>query len=199
MKNTIQYDSKSKHSKRRQTVNWTWEVACWFSFFLFWKSRQLRIRQHAHAYGFVFERHQRSDFFVEKLYGMRARALARRCGCACPLARGRPRRLLLSPTRRQRRKVDKCRVADKKQTDKHTLLFYRYRLDWALPSYWCNFPTAFAPLFNAFMAIEHMYACHVQLPLGGFDWLVFFPQLDYCQWKVSLGSDGRVSGPDCPR
>ena len=28
------------------------------------------------AYGFVFERHQRSDFFVEKLYGMRARALA---------------------------------------------------------------------------------------------------------------------------
>ena len=24
----------------------------------------------------VFERHQRSDFFVEKLYGMRARALA---------------------------------------------------------------------------------------------------------------------------
>ena len=25
--------------------------------------------------GCVFERHQRSDFFVEKLYGMRARAL----------------------------------------------------------------------------------------------------------------------------
>ena len=40
---TIQYDSKSKHSR---------------------------------TYGFVFERHQRSDFFVEKLYGMRARALA---------------------------------------------------------------------------------------------------------------------------
>ena len=55
---------------------------------------------------------------------MRARALAVH---ACPLARGRPRRLLLSATRRQRRKVDKCRVADKKQTDKHTLLFYRYR------------------------------------------------------------------------
>ena len=76
---TIQYDSKSKHSnsKRRQSVNWTWEVACWFSFSLFfWKSRQLRIRQHARAYGFVFERHQRSDFFVVKLYGMRARALA---------------------------------------------------------------------------------------------------------------------------
>ena len=29
----------------------------------------------ARAYGFVIERHQRSDFFVEKLYGMRARAL----------------------------------------------------------------------------------------------------------------------------
>ena len=29
----------------------------------------------ARAYGFVFERYQRSDFFVEKLYGMRARAL----------------------------------------------------------------------------------------------------------------------------
>ena len=40
----------------------------------------------ASAYGFVFERHQRSDFFVEKLYGMRARALAVH---ACP------RRLLL--------------------------------------------------------------------------------------------------------
>ena len=43
--------------------------------------------------------------------------------------------LLLSATRRQRRKVDKSRVADKKKTDKptdkptnkHTLLFYRYR------------------------------------------------------------------------
>ena len=35
--------------------------------------------------------HQRYDFFVEKLYGMRGRALAVH---ACPLARGRPRRLL---------------------------------------------------------------------------------------------------------
>ena len=32
----------------------------------------------ARAYGFVFERHQRSDFFVEKLYGKRTRALAER-------------------------------------------------------------------------------------------------------------------------
>ena len=36
----------------------------------------------ARAYGFVLERHQRSDFFVVKLYGMRARALA-----VCMLAR----------------------------------------------------------------------------------------------------------------
>ena len=36
-------------------------------------------------------------------------------------ARGRPRRLGCSrSTRRQRRKVDKCRVADKKKTDKPT-------------------------------------------------------------------------------
>ena len=64
---------------------------------------------------------------------MRARVLSL---CAClpaPHAWGRPRRLGCSrSTRRQRRKVDKCRVADKKQTNqqtnKHTLLFYRYRL-----------------------------------------------------------------------
>ena len=69
-------------------------------------------------------------FFVEKLYGMRARALVERM--LARAARGRSRRLGCSrSTRRQRRKVDKCRVADKKQTnkqtDKHTLLFYRYR------------------------------------------------------------------------
>ena len=73
----------------------------------------------ARAYGFVFERHQRSDFFVEKLYGMRARALAVH---ALARARGRSRRrlILLSATRRQRRKVDKCRVADKKKTNRQT-------------------------------------------------------------------------------
>ena len=63
------------------------------------------------------------DFFVEKLYGMRARALAVH---ACPRARGRPRRLLLSATRRQRRKVDKCRVADKKQTNQQTNTHYSF-------------------------------------------------------------------------
>ena len=45
----------------------------------------------------------------------------------------------LSATRRQRRKVDKCRVADKKKTDKptdkHTLLFYRYRLHYIILYY----------------------------------------------------------------
>ena len=51
---------------------------------------------------------------------------ARACSrCAClpaPRARGRPRRLLLSrSTRRQRRIVDKCRVADKKQTNQQTI------------------------------------------------------------------------------
>ena len=48
----------------------------------------------------------------------------------------------LSATRRQRRKVDKCRVADKKQTDKptnkHTLLFYRYRLIIKVRGIWRN-------------------------------------------------------------
>ena len=64
------------------------------------------------------ESHQLSECFVEKLYGMRARALAVH---AC--ARARPpatTALALSATRRQRRKVDKCRVADKKQTNQQT-------------------------------------------------------------------------------
>ena len=107
-------------------------MACWFSFSLLLKIPAVTYTPaSARAYGFVFERHHASAqrFFVVKLYGMRARALAVH---ACPRARGRPRRLLLSATLRQRRKVDKCRVADKKQTnkptDKHTLLFYRYRL-----------------------------------------------------------------------
>ena len=39
------------------------------------RADQGRLRP-ARAYGFVFEMHQRSDFFVEKLYGMRVRALA---------------------------------------------------------------------------------------------------------------------------
>ena len=87
----IQYDSKSKHSKRRQTVNWTWEVACWFSFslpflfhilsFPFFENLGSYVYDSmgARAYGFVFERHQRSDFFVEKLYGMRAPPCYRKC------------------------------------------------------------------------------------------------------------------------
>ena len=107
-------------------------MACWFSFSLFLKiSAVTYTTVCARAYGFVFERHQRSDFFVEKLYGMRARALG--AVHAFPRARGAARdgSCSLSATRRQRRKVDKCRVADKKKTDKptdkHTLLFYRYR------------------------------------------------------------------------
>ena len=69
----------------------------------------------------VFERHQRSDFFVEKLYGMRARVLSL---CMRLPARhaGPPATawLLSEYTRRQRRKVDKCRVADKKKTNQQT-------------------------------------------------------------------------------
>ena len=84
----------------------------------------------------VFERHQRSDFFVVKLYGMRAHAPGAVHALARAARAGPPATAwLLSRTRRQRRKVEKCRVADKKQTDKptdkptnkHTLLFYRYR------------------------------------------------------------------------
>ena len=71
------------------------------------------------AYGFVFERHQRSDFFVEKLYGMRARALA-----VYALARSRAgspaTAWLLSEYSEAAPQVDKCRVADKKKTDKPT-------------------------------------------------------------------------------
>ena len=81
------------------------------------------------AYGFVFERHQRT------IFSLRSSCTAcRTCSrCACLPARAGPPATawLLSATRRQRRKVDKCRVADKKQTNrqtnKHRLLFYRYR------------------------------------------------------------------------
>ena len=107
-----------------QTVNWTSEVACWFSFSLFWKFRQLRIRQRARAYGFVFERHQRTIFSLRSCTAC-ARVLSL---CMLARSRGAARDGSCSRTWRQRRKVDKCRVADKKQTDKHTLLFYRYRL-----------------------------------------------------------------------
>ena len=85
VKNTIQYDSKSKHSKRRQTVNWTWEVACWFSFSLFLKISAVTYTTACTRVRFSFWKASAYDFFVEKLYGMRARALAVH---ACPRARG---------------------------------------------------------------------------------------------------------------
>ena len=81
--NTIQYDSKSKHSnsKRRQSVNWTWKVACWFSFSLFfWKSRQLRIRTTACArVRFCFWKASAERFFRCEVV-RHARACSR---CAC--------------------------------------------------------------------------------------------------------------------
>ena len=132
---TIQYNSKSAHSMRRQTVNWTWEVACWFSFSLFLKiSAVTYTTACARAYGFVFERHQRSDFLVEKLYGMRAlalgavHALARR-------ARGAVRTGLAALGVLGGSAANWTNVVwpiksrqTNRQTDKHTLLFYRYRL-----------------------------------------------------------------------
>ena len=98
----------------------------------FWKSRQLRIRQHARAYGFIFERHQRSDFFVEKLYSMRALALA--SACLPARARGAARDGLaaigvLGGSAAKWTNVVwpiKSRQTNK-PTNKHTLLFYRYR------------------------------------------------------------------------
>ena len=57
---------------------------------------------------------------------MRARALAVHAlarARAGPPATADP---ALSATRRQRRKVDKCRVADKKQTDKPTNTHYSF-------------------------------------------------------------------------
>ena len=78
----------------------------------------------------VFERHQRSDFFVEKLLKSFSH-----CTCACPrCARGRQRRrLLLSrPLGGSAAKWTtvvwpiKSRTTNQ-QTNKHTLLFYRYR------------------------------------------------------------------------
>ena len=66
-----------------QTVNWTWEVACWFSFSLFWKSQQLRIWQHERAYGFVFERHQRT------IFSLRSCTACARVLSLCMLARAR--------------------------------------------------------------------------------------------------------------
>ena len=105
----IQYDSKSKHSKRRQTV----------------------IRQHARARTVLFLKGIISVRFFRWEVVRHARVLSL---CMLAPARAGPPATTapaLSATRRQRRKVDKCRVADKKrtnqQTNKHTLLFYRYR------------------------------------------------------------------------
>ena len=69
MKNTIQYDSKSKHSKRRQTVNLGSGMLVFF--FPFFENLGSYVYDSMRARTvFVFERHQRSDFFVEKLYSM---------------------------------------------------------------------------------------------------------------------------------
>ena len=95
VKNTIQYDSKSKHSKRRQTVNWTWEVACWFSFSLSLKISAVTYTTACARVRFCFWKASAQRFFRWEVV-RHARACSR-CACACPRsARGRPRRLLLS-------------------------------------------------------------------------------------------------------
>ena len=119
VKNTIQYDSKSKHSKRRQTVNWTWEVACWFSFSLFLKISAVTYTT-ACARTVLFLKGISAAIFSLRSCTACARVLSL---CMLAPARGGPPATTapaLSDTRRQRRKVDKCRVADKKQTNKPT-------------------------------------------------------------------------------
>ena len=74
---------------------------------------QIRAKGHPNPLAFLDE--------GSKSPGIQIRAYT----CASPRgARGRPRRLLLSCSRGQRRKVDKCRVADKKQTDRQTNTHY---------------------------------------------------------------------------
>ena len=93
VKNTIQYDSKSKHSKRRQTVNWTWEVACWFSFSLFLKISAVTYTTACARVRFCFWKASAQRFFRWEVV-RHARACSR-CACLHPRARGRPRRRLL--------------------------------------------------------------------------------------------------------
>ena len=85
----------------------------------------------------------RTDLFLKgisaAIFSLRSCTACARVLSLCMLARARGAArdglAALSATRRQRRKVDKCRVANKKQTNKptnkptnkHTLLFYRYR------------------------------------------------------------------------
>ena len=71
-------------------------MACWFSFSLFFENLGSYVYDSMRARVRFCERHQRSDFFVEKLYGMRARALVCMHALTSARARGRPRRLLLS-------------------------------------------------------------------------------------------------------
>ena len=122
--NTTEVTWLSNTSIIKRGANWptAWEAHPFFS--LFWKSRQLRIRQHARAYGFVFERHQRT------IFSLRSCTTCARVLSLCMLARSRgaARDGSCSRTRRQRSKVGNLVWAIKsRQTNKHTLLFYRYR------------------------------------------------------------------------
>ena len=68
--------------------------------------------------------HARTVLFLKgisaAIFSLRSCTACARVLSLCMLARARATAPALSDTRRQRRKVDKCRVADKKQTDKPT-------------------------------------------------------------------------------
>ena len=119
-------------------------MACWFSFSLFLKISAVTFTTACARVQFCFWKASAQRSFRWEVV-RHARACSRKCMRLPARAPGRLRRLGCS--RRQRRKVDKCRVADKKktnkptnkQTNKHTLLFYRYRYIYILSTHSCNF------------------------------------------------------------
>ena len=133
---TIQYDSKSKDSKRRQTVNWTWEVACWFSFSLFFENLGSYVYDSMRARTVLFLKGISAAIFSLRSCTACARVLSQIH--ACTRARGAARDGLttlgvLGGSAAKWTNVVwplKSRQTNKptnQQTNKHTLLFYRYR------------------------------------------------------------------------
>ena len=101
----------------------------------------------------------------------------------------------ISATRRQRRKVDKCRVADKKQTNqqtnKHTLLFYRYRYmrpqctNETKREYYTSACSKGIRQVNAYKIVDFGSSKHPKQP----DYAVFLRIEQFCEsqcenWKV---------------
>ena len=99
-------------------------MACWFSFSLLKKNLASYVYDSMRARTVLFLKGISAAIFSLRSCTACARALAVH---ALARARGRPRRLGCSrSTRRQRRKVDKCRVADKKQTNQQTNTHYSF-------------------------------------------------------------------------